>query len=379
MSSVMLTTVVNSDVINYTTPDMATEKPYEEFAEVKIATLIDRIYVPILVSVGLVFNSLCFVTFVFTSLRTTSTCVYMAAIALLDSIVLVHALCVIVRRYLGHTIFYMHNDWTCGFHYFLFYFTIHFDVVVLLAMTVDRFIVVKFPLKAQSWCTPKSAIRVITGLGIFSFALNFQIFFNAHLIPSGNVADPLRCWYRAGNVRNFMENIYPIIDVSIYSFIPFLSLLTLNMLIIRQLRQAHKFSKQFTENRDTKVPSKAKSVQPKTENISTTNVGKMDSNKDDGPGAARKSTTNTTVVMLLMVSFTFLLLTTPIVIVLLYGRHSWQPSTNAERAQFRLIIACVDNIMFSNHGVNFLLYCISGRRFRQELGRILTQLCCRHS
>ncbi|KAL8596482.1 hypothetical protein ACOMHN_044020 [Nucella lapillus] len=134
------------------------------------------IYVLILVSVGLVFNSLCFVTFVFTSLRTTSTCVYMAAIAVLDSIVLVHALCVLLSRSLGQAVFYMHTDWTCGFHFFLFYFTIPLDVLVLLVMTVDRFIVVKFLLKAQSWCTPKSAIRVITELGIFSFALNFQFF-----------------------------------------------------------------------------------------------------------------------------------------------------------------------------------------------------------
>ncbi|KAL8596487.1 hypothetical protein ACOMHN_044025 [Nucella lapillus] len=362
-----------NDVTNYSTMDMSTEKPFEEFAEVKIASYIDRIYVPFLVSVGLVFNSLCFVTFVFTSLRTTSTCVYMAAIAVLDSIVLVHALCVMVRRYLGQTIFYMGSNWTCGFQFFLFYFTVHLDVLVLLAMTVDRFIVVKFPLKAQSMCTPKTAIKVIAGLGIFSFALNFQIFFNRRLVPSGNVDDPLRCWYPAGDINNFMEKIYTIIDASIYSFIPFISLLTLNILIIRQLSQAQKFSKQFTENRN-----KARSVEPKTDVVSSTAYGQMDGNKDGGRGTVKKSTTNTNInVMFLLVSFTFLLLTSPIVIVLMYGRRSWQPKTSVERAKFRLTLACVDNIMYSNHAINFLLYCISGRRFRQELGRIVTRFCCR--
>ncbi|KAL8577064.1 hypothetical protein ACOMHN_058112 [Nucella lapillus] len=376
MSSLMSTKMVTNDVINETATNIATEKPYEEFAEVKIASLIARIYVPFLVSVGLVFNFLCFVTFVFTSLGTTSTCVYMAAIAVLDSIVLVHALCNLIRRYIGHTAFYMHSDWACGLHYFLFYFTIHLDVLVLLAMTVDRFIVVKFPLKAQSWCTPKSAIRVIAGLGIFSFALNFQIFFNRRLILSGNVDDPLRCWYPAGDIENFMEKVYTVIDASIYSFIPFLSLLILNLLIIRQLKQANKFSKQFTENRDTKRTPKAKDVE--TGSASSTEWSKVNSNRNGGPSAMKKSMTSTNInVMFLLVSFTFLLLTSPIVIVLLYGRHYWKPSTNPERAQFSLTLVCVEDLMFSNHGVNFLLYCISGRRFREELKRLLNRFCSR--
>ncbi|KAL8596485.1 hypothetical protein ACOMHN_044023 [Nucella lapillus] len=374
MLSLMSTTMVSGDVTNHT----ITEKPLEDFTEVKIATLIDRIYVPFLVSVGFVFNFLCFVTFVFTSLRTTSTCVYMAAIAVLDSVVLVQALCVLIRRYIGQTVFFMGNRWACGFQFFLFYFTIHLDVLVLLAMTVDRFIVVKFPLKAQGWCTPKSAIKVITGLGIFSFALNFQIFFNRRLIPSGNADDPLMCWYPAGDIRNFVEKIYTIIDATIYSFIPFLSLLTLNLLIIRQLRHANKFSKQFTENRDTKKLSKANSAELKTEGVSSSAYGKMDSNKDGGIGTVRKSMTSANInVMFLLVTFTFLLLTSPIVIVLMYGRHSWQPKTNVERAKFRLTMAFVDNMMFSNHAINFLLYCISGRRFRQELGKLFQRWCHR--
>ncbi|KAL8596479.1 hypothetical protein ACOMHN_044017 [Nucella lapillus] len=376
MSSLMSTTMVTNDVFKETATNIATEKQNEEFAEVKIASLIDRIYVPLLVSVGLVFTSLCFVTFVFTSLRTTSTCVYMATIAVLDSIVLVHAFCVLVSHYVGQTAFYMHSDWACGLHYFLFYFTIHFDVLVLLAMTVDRFIVVKFPLKAQGWCTPKSAIKVITGLGIFSFALNFQIFFNRRLILSGNVDDPLMCWYPAGDIENFMEKIYTVIDASIYSFIPFFSLLILNLLIIRQLKHANKFSKQFTENRDTKRTPKAKDVE--TESVSSTEWSKVNSNRNGGPAAKKKSMTSTNInVMFLLVSFTFLLLTSPIVIVLLYGRHYWKPSTIPERAQFRLTMACVDNIMYSNHAVNFLLYCISGRRFREELKRLLNRFCSR--
>ncbi|XP_070206116.1 probable G-protein coupled receptor B0563.6 [Littorina saxatilis] len=322
-----------------------TEKPYEEFTEVKAAILIDRIYIPLVVAVGVVGNVLCFVTLVFSSLRATSTCVYMAAIAVLDCVILVLDLCVLIRGYLGHTQFYMHNDWTCGFHNFLFYFAIHFDVLLLLAMTVDRFIVVRFPLKAQSICTPSSAVKAITIVGLFTFGLNFQIFFTKRLGATRSPEDPLKCWYPDPDVDFFMKKIYTWIDASIYSFIPCLSLLLLNVLIIRQLRVSIKFSRQFT---------------------------------DSCSSSTKKVVTNTNItVMLLMVSFTFLLLTSPVAIVLLVKRYYWLPDTNAERARARLTHAFVDNLMYTNHAVNFVLYCVSGRRFREELKRLLCAVSCR--
>ncbi|XP_076458316.1 putative G-protein coupled receptor 139 [Babylonia areolata] len=353
-SSLLLGTMVTTHVTNHSIVDMVTEKPFGEFLEVKVAVLLERIYIPILVAVGVPCNFLCFVTLVFTSLRNTSTCVYMAAIAVLDCVILIHSLCIQISRYLGHAEYYMYNDWNCGFQHFLFYFAIHFDVLLLLAMTVDRFIVVRFPLKAQRLCTPKSAIKVIIGLGIFSFALNFQIFFNRRLVPTGRSEDPLRCWYPEGEIKTFMEKIYTIIDATIYSFIPFLSLLTLNLLIIRQLNQSSKFSRQFTEGQGGN-------------NMNESAVG--DTKK-------AKANTNITL-MLLMVSFTFLGLTSPIVIMYLYQRYNRQIKTNAERAEYRIILVVMENVMYSNHAVNFLLYSISGRRFRQELKQFLTRICWR--
>ncbi|KAL8609454.1 hypothetical protein ACOMHN_037976 [Nucella lapillus] len=253
-------------------------------------------------------------------------------------------------------------------------------------MTVDRFIVVKFPLKAQSLCTPKSAIKAMAALGLFSFALNFQIFFNARLGPSGSFADPLVCWYPDPEVDFFMRKIYTWIDASIYSFIPFISLFILNLLIIRQLKVSQKFSQQFTDSKIGKT-----NTDLSTSDVSTTVAGertkepgsistirKTKENRDGEKDSRKKATTSTNItVMLLLVSFTFLLLTSPVVLVLLYKRYHWLPRTPAERARARLTHAFVDNLMYTNHAINFLLYCISGRRFRQELKRLLARFCCR--
>ncbi|KAL8576662.1 hypothetical protein ACOMHN_025137 [Nucella lapillus] len=393
------------------------EKKYEDFTEVKVAVLIDRIYIPVVVVLGVMGNVLSFLTLVFSPLRNTSTCVYMAAIAVLDTVILVLDLCVLLRGYMGHTRFYLSNDWACGFHNFLFYFAIHFDVLLLLAMTVDRFIVVKFPLKAPRMCTSKSAVKATAIIGVFSFLLNIQIFFTRRLGESGNPDDPLKCWYPDPNVDYFMKKFYTWIDASIYSFVPCFSLLILNVLIIRQLRTSRKFSRQFTETRTRKNASgmKASSEENVNSEVETSvsdvncsedfgtnsttklpdkvfsnissaadrrngvfTISKKERGKSGTASVKRKMAANTNItVMFLLVSFTFLLLTSPVVIVLLVKRYYWLPSTAAERAQARLTHAVVDNFMYTNHAVNFLLYCVSGARFRQELNRLLAAMCCR--
>ncbi|PVD38043.1 hypothetical protein C0Q70_00653 [Pomacea canaliculata] len=115
--------------------------------------------------VGIVGNFLCFVTLVFSSLRRTSTCIYMAAIAVLDTLILVLDFCVLLRGYLGETRFYLQSNWSCGVQYFLFYFSIHFDVLLLIAMTFDRYIAVRFPFQAQRLSSPRSGPRRHRGHG----------------------------------------------------------------------------------------------------------------------------------------------------------------------------------------------------------------------
>ena len=353
---------------------------------------------------------LSFITVIFSSLRNTSTCVYMAAISVLDSFILVINLCYFISSYTGETRFYFGNDWACSCHYFLFYFSIHFDVLMLLAMTIDRFIVVRFPLKAQVLCTPKSAVKAVAGIGLFSFALNLHVFFIRRMIESGDPKDPLTCWYTDPDVEFFATKVYTWIDASVYSFIPFLSLAVLNVLIIRQLRTSRRFSKQFTqrlgreisisktkqstssrgdgqsENQSSRKTARSSQRSGEDLNSSVSSITKSahsdtpsdNHNKKPGSKSTSKIGNANITVMLLAVSFTFLLLTSPVVIVLLYKRYFWLPSSNVEKARAQLVHAFVDNLMYTNHAINFLLYCLSGRRFRRELAKLLARCClCR--
>ena len=74
--------------------------------------------------------------------------------------------------------------------------------------------------------------------------------------------------------------------------------------------------------------------------------------------------------MCLGASFCFLVCITPS-IVLLIGRPYWD-----KEPAYHLAKGINNQLVFVNHSVNFFLYCVTGRRFRQV---IISLFCCRGS
>ncbi|ESO82210.1 hypothetical protein LOTGIDRAFT_135066, partial [Lottia gigantea] len=134
--------------------------------EQTVSDYINLVYIPICSSIGIVGNSVAFCVLVLSSLRHTTTCLYMAVIACLDTLVLVLNICFFVRRFPDFEIF---NEWSCGFIMYLFYFTIHFDVMLLVAMTFERYLAVTYPLHAAGLITVKKTVKIIFVLGFISF------------------------------------------------------------------------------------------------------------------------------------------------------------------------------------------------------------------
>ncbi|XP_025088038.1 uncharacterized protein LOC112560385 [Pomacea canaliculata] len=276
--------------------------------------------------VGIVGNFLCFVTLVFSSLRRTSTCIYMAAIAVLDTLILVLDFCVLLRGYLGETRFYLQSNWSCGVQYFLFYFSIHFDVLLLIAMTFDRYIALRKSRQFSQQFTHRR--RHLQGGRSISWSQD------------------LRAEVERGASESSMHTIDSDINIIINS--P---------------------GEMTVATPGNGATYSLASPSPMTPTART---------KVSNAGSVRMARNTNITVMLLLVSLTFLLLTSPVVIVLLYKRYYWLPTRDEEKAKVRLVHAFVDNLMYTNHAVNFLLYCISGRRFRMEFKRTVTRFCsCR--
>jgi len=79
--------------------------------------------------------------------------------------------------------------------------------------------------------------------------------------------------------------------------------------------------------------------------------------------------------MLLVVSFAWLVLTTPFAVC---GFLFAVGDVNMELASILMPLKAVAFLlMYTNHAVNFYLYCITGRKFRREL--IDTVAACRHA
>jgi hypothetical protein len=77
-------------------------------------------------------------------------------------------------------------------------------------------------------------------------------------------------------------------------------------------------------------------------------------------------------IMLLTVSFAFLLTTLPMGISLII-RIFWQRSDHEVKAilQFKLAKTIAELLMYVNHSMNFVLYCATGQKFRQQIVYLL--------
>jgi hypothetical protein len=79
--------------------------------------------------------------------------------------------------------------------------------------------------------------------------------------------------------------------------------------------------------------------------------------------------------MLLTVSFFYLVLTSPYAAYSLFFQiRSDDPHTHAVNMLIKTIFFI---LMYTNHSINFILYCVTGRKFRRELKDLVVCLCCK--
>ena len=94
-------------------------------------------------------------------------------------------------------------------------------------------------------------------------------------------------------------------------------------------------------------------------------------NVHQGQGQKVKSSESQIYVILLLVTFAFLILTTPAYIVFLYIMFVDFNRSPNDFAGFYLFYNVAQKAHFTNHGINFFLYVISGGKFRADLVKLL--------
>ena len=215
--------------------------------------------------------------------------------------------------------------------------SIHCSTYLLIAMTFERFYSIIRPHKAASFNTVKRAKITIVLIYCFSICYNIPFLFIAdndgriciqNSIASVNIYGELYYWL--SEVINFV--------------LPFVLLLTMNNVIIHTLRQRSKLKMSETLNHSHNSKSKNADGQIFT--------------------------------MLLLVTFGYLILNIPVRTIVFY-LNFYSGHTANYYAGLHLFYQIGEKTLYTNHGINFFLYVMSGKKFRIDLKNIF--ICNRKS
>ena len=130
----------------------------QTFMTYKVAYYLQDYWIPILVPIGLVGNTLSFLVMIKPNNRKMSTCIYMAAISINDNMMMILALC---DHYIIAT--KMPEMW-CKMISYLILLLVQNSTFQVLAMTFDKYFAIKWPHKAATYSTPSRAIKIVLGI-----------------------------------------------------------------------------------------------------------------------------------------------------------------------------------------------------------------------
>ena len=291
----------------------------------RIANLINLYWFPILVPLGLVGNTLSFTVMIQPKNRKVSTCIYMAAISINDNLMM----CLCFHDYLvaGLEI----HEWypiECKCSAFVALFALQNCTYLILAMTIDKYIAIKWPHRAATYSTPGKAKSIAVGLYVSVFIYNIP-----HFILSLAIGG--QCFAYA--VDKLITKVYSWFSFVINVIIPFTLLIHMNFVIVKTVRNSHKMQG--------------------SSGVATRQ-------------AAMKSTEKQLTIMMLLVTTLFLILLCPTYIRFIYLTFSGR-DTPFQYANSMLLYQITFKLYTTNSGINFLLYCISGQKFRNDLKEIL--------
>ena len=224
------------------------------------------------------------------------------------------------------------QEWYCRLSLLSIFMCFLWSTLLIVSMTFDRFYSIIIPHKAASFNTVKRAKVTIITIVIVSFANNIP-----HLLVTNNIG--WECVPHGGALGTLPGEIYYWMSLLIQCVIPFTLLLIMNSVIIHKIRTRSVFKQKVISSDDKTKTSESQMF-----------------------------------AVLLLVTFTFMLLTTPAYVFFLYTRVEDFSKTPKNLAIYYLFYNCVQKMAYTNCGINFFLYVISGRKFRTDLQNLFSCL-----
>lgn len=314
----------------------------EDFAAYRIHKYLLLYIPPIMMLVGTIGNILSFGVFRMNTGKV-STYTYLSALAIMDLLVLYIGLMRLWIAQLTNIDIKDQANWICKVVVFLGYVSSDSSVWLIVAVTVERFVAVCYPLQASNLCRMRKA-RYIVCVPILALCVvnsHFLWTVELHQIASNNSNSSYIC-DAAPPFTALVNDIWTWVDAGIYSFVPFVILSVLNGNIIKNVYIAKNERKHLLTT-DGNGRSASRRIAKQNSEVS------------------RKLT-----MMLLLVSCTFLLTTLPMNIILIMTK-SWNDQSKQQQASFYLAKTISELLMYLNHTINVFLYCTTGKKFRRQI------------
>ncbi|XP_045156566.1 FMRFamide receptor-like [Mercenaria mercenaria] len=299
---------------------------------------IDKTLTPIIYAVGFPGNILSFLIWIRPRMRHSSG-VYLAALALVDFIFLVLHLLYELEKIWGVSTINM--PVICESFTVIFLTFQYLAPLLVLAFTVERYISICHPFKREQYCTTRRAEMVSLFLAFISLAIcAIQGYFWTY--KDGECGIRKEALY--GDNKS-LWNIYSwATELLIFLVVP-LSVLTFNMLVIREAKRLSKYEHTILQGRTQK--------------------------------------TSATTIMLLAVSFYLIFTTLPVTVVYVSVLNfnegpicviEDENSTWRKYYIYHLVRAVIEEIGITHFALNFYIYLITGKMFRKEFKKMFIGL-----
>ena len=285
--------------------------------------------------VGTIGNLLTVVILSLKKNRGTSTAIFLLFLAASDTIILFTSYLSEWTTIMWNFNFREVNGALCKIHVFLTYFSLQFSSWILVLVTCERCISVTRPAKVKLICNRKKGAL---GLGVIAA---FIALLNGHwlvgLTHKYNAYTMTYCAASTPSYVKFLNETWPIIDFCMTFAIPCIIIMVGNTLIILKITQA----------------SRARSHMVASD---------------------KKKNTSSLTITLIILNIIFIISMAPASIFLLTYYLTIESQDNEQITRGTFIFEMVNSLAGLNATVNFILYFLSGSKFR---GDIKALFCCK--
>ena len=325
----------------------------------KATVEIIKLYVmPIIIAVGIIGNTVSLVVFTATKLRSHSSSVYLAALAVSDTCFL---LCTLVAWLSRMGLNAMNIQPWCALVVYLTFVCSFLSVWIIVAFTIERFIAVWFPLWRRHLLRPFHArscvlILVLASLVIYSFLL-----WMTRVVEQPNGGGKV-----CHTLPKFTQglNILTQIDTFLTLVVPLFAIISLNTAIMISLyRSSKRMPVSWSPTTSSKRKQALLRVQHDQRDQSITTIS-------DGTPPTQRTMRSTK--MLLIISTVFVLFNLPSHVfrlrytVIFFLGLEYQPSGNESG-----LYSISELLYYVNFAVNFFLYSIVASNFRKGLADLI--------